>query len=372
MACQPIRRPTLLIAVLVAVSVVLWVPAAGHAAERESLASAGPLAQGSGYAGTGGSDAVRTLQQRLRRLGNEPGPIDGLYGPLTEGAVQRFQQRHGLAVDGIVGRQTKRSLFSPRAQATTAPAHRDTQPGTLTRKTPAPQIGSESAIEPSHARSVPAGVASRDGPASRKGIPPEVVALLAGLAGLLVLVALQRQSDARVNFGLICAALLGVFGVGAVSGAVFATQAAPHGTDGATAQSGLLMARAAPPHGVARSTPVPATRIRPAHERIRAAPAHETSAPPARVPAPAETPAAPQPTAPAAPASATPARRANPITYVVKPGDSLSHIARSELAAGSTASVVAEVQKLSELNLDNRIRSGDPNVLETGEELRLP
>jgi hypothetical protein len=57
---------------------------------------------------------------------------------------------------------------------------------------------------------------------------------------------------------------------------------------------------------------------------------------------------------------------------VVKLGDSLSDIARTRLSAGSDARVVAEVQKLARLNLDGRIRSGDPDVLETGEELMLP
>jgi nucleoid-associated protein YgaU len=376
MACEPTRRPHLLLAALVAVLAALWIPATGHAAERDKLASAGLLERGSGYMSARGSDAVRTVQRRLRRLGQAPGPIDGLYGPLTQGAVERFQQRHGLAVDGIVGRQTKRSLYPPNAQPTTAPAHRDTHPGTLTRKTPAPQIGSESAIEPSHARSVPAGAASRDGPASREGIPPEVMALLAGLAGLLLLGALRRQSDARLNFGLTCAALLGVFGVGAVAGALFATQAAPHGTDNATARSGLLLARGAPPRGVAIRRPAPTTRARPAHEQVAAAPSHETSAPPAPVSAAAPpavaSPALASPAIPLVAAPAAPVRRAKPITYVVKPGDSLSRIARSKLASGSAASVVDEVQKLSELNVDNRIRSGDPNVLEAGEELRLP
>ena len=55
----------------------------------------------------------------------------------------------------------------------------------------------------------------------------------------------------------------------------------------------------------------------------------------------------------------------------MKPGDSLSNIARSKLSAGSDARVVAEVQKLAQLNLGGRIRSGDPDVLEAGEELRL-
>jgi hypothetical protein len=64
-------------------------------------------------------------------------------------------------------------------------------------------------------------------------------------------------------------------------------------------------------------------------------------------------------------------RQAEPATYLVQPGDSLSNIARRRLDAGSDQSVVAEVQKLADLNLGGRIRSGDPNVLEAGEELRL-
>jgi peptidoglycan hydrolase-like protein with peptidoglycan-binding domain len=69
-----------------------------------------PLAMGSGYGRSGGSDRVRVLQQRLRRLGQEPGPVDGLYGPLTEAAVIRFQGSAGLSIDGIAGPQTLRAL----------------------------------------------------------------------------------------------------------------------------------------------------------------------------------------------------------------------------------------------------------------------
>src|SRR6476660_3199099 len=101
MACEWIRRPHLLIAALAAVLLALWIPTTSHAAERDTIASAGRLERGSGYDRAGGSEAVRTVQLRLRRLGSQPGPIDGLYGPLTQGAVERFQQRHGLAVDGI-------------------------------------------------------------------------------------------------------------------------------------------------------------------------------------------------------------------------------------------------------------------------------
>src|SRR5215207_5966742 len=257
MACQRIIRSLLAIAALAATLVVLWAPAIGHAAERDRLASAGQLARGSGYDSARDTDAVRILQRRLRRLGDEPGPVDGLYGPLTEGAVKRFQQRHGLAVDGIVGRQTKRSLFTGRSSA---------------RKSPAPSIGAESASEQPHeqphARPLPAGTASRDGPVPANGVPPEVVAAIAALAALMLLVILRRQREMRLNFGLTCAALLGVFGAGAVAGALFATQAAPDGNGRDTARSGVLLAgataRKAPPR---RS--FAADRARPPRRRRR-------------------------------------------------------------------------------------------------------
>jgi hypothetical protein len=64
--------------------------------------------------------------------------------------------------------------------------------------------------------------------------------------------------------------------------------------------------------------------------------------------------------------------RPRPTVYVVRPGDSLSGIARSKLAGGSsTSSVARAVEKLTDLNIATRIRSGDPNVLEAGEELKL-
>ena len=64
------------------------------------------LALGVGYNSPRGSPAVRVLQRRLVLAGDSPGPIDGVYGPLTRSAVMRFQASRGLAVDGIVGPQT--------------------------------------------------------------------------------------------------------------------------------------------------------------------------------------------------------------------------------------------------------------------------
>lgn len=50
--------------------------------------------------------AVRDLQDALKVLGHDPGPVDGVFGARTERAVRSFQQAKGLEVDGIVGRVT--------------------------------------------------------------------------------------------------------------------------------------------------------------------------------------------------------------------------------------------------------------------------
>jgi len=387
MTCEPTHRTRILFVALVAVLVALFIPATGHAAERDRLASAGVLERGAGYGSAGGSHAVRILQARLGRSGDRPGPIDGLYGPLTQGAVQRFQQRHGLAVDGIVGRQTRRALFAGTTRPTASLDERDTKPGTLTRKSPSPSIGLESAGEQPHARPVPADAASRAGPVSgTSGIPPEVIAALVVLAGLMLFLTLRKQGEVRLNFGLTCAVLLAVFGIGAVAGALFATRAAPKATDRATAESGILLAgtpaRERPRHTAAArdagsiKIPVAAVSARTRSARSVAAPARPvipSSTELASVSiAPAVSRAAPiAAVVRAAPRARPAATRRRAATYVVKPGDSLSNIARSELSAASDSRVRAEVQKLAQLNLGRRIRSGDPDVLETGEELRL-
>ena len=50
--------------------------------------------------------AVRDLQEALKTLGYDPGPVDGLFGAATESAVKKFQQARGIAADGVVGRVT--------------------------------------------------------------------------------------------------------------------------------------------------------------------------------------------------------------------------------------------------------------------------
>jgi pyruvate ferredoxin oxidoreductase gamma subunit len=80
---------------------------------------AGLVSPGAGYGSPHGSTRVRTVQHLLQRAGEHPGPVDGRYGPLTEAAVERFQAREGLAVDGVVGPATRPALT--RAAALVAP-----------------------------------------------------------------------------------------------------------------------------------------------------------------------------------------------------------------------------------------------------------
>lgn len=56
-----------------------------------------------------GSD-VRAVQHALAARGFVPGPADGIYGPLTAGAVRRFQAAAGLKATGTVGAATYRAL----------------------------------------------------------------------------------------------------------------------------------------------------------------------------------------------------------------------------------------------------------------------
>lgn len=50
--------------------------------------------------------AVRLCQTLLKKVGLEPGPVDGIFGPATHRAVVQFQEKRGLEVDGIVGPHT--------------------------------------------------------------------------------------------------------------------------------------------------------------------------------------------------------------------------------------------------------------------------
>jgi peptidoglycan hydrolase-like protein with peptidoglycan-binding domain len=53
---------------------------------------------------------VKLLQHALTQLGYRPGTVDGIFGPVTEAAVTRFQTAAKLAADGVVGPLTLAAL----------------------------------------------------------------------------------------------------------------------------------------------------------------------------------------------------------------------------------------------------------------------
>ncbi|MEM7553383.1 MAG: peptidoglycan-binding protein [Cyanobacteria bacterium P01_A01_bin.84] len=55
-------------------------------------------------------ESVRILQERLRIANFYYGNATGIFGPITEDAVKRFQAAYNLDVDGIVGPETGRKL----------------------------------------------------------------------------------------------------------------------------------------------------------------------------------------------------------------------------------------------------------------------
>jgi len=62
-----------------------------------------PMWRGSAGGQTGSAydqGTVQNIQAGLQRLGYDPGPADGRYGPQTESAIRRFQQDNGLPIDG--------------------------------------------------------------------------------------------------------------------------------------------------------------------------------------------------------------------------------------------------------------------------------
>ncbi|HEX4520218.1 MAG TPA: peptidoglycan-binding protein [Gaiellaceae bacterium] len=67
-----------------------------------TVAGGGP-ASASTTSGGLTSAQVKRLQAQLRKLGFFHGPVTGFYGPLTTGAVKRFQHAAGLHADGVWG-----------------------------------------------------------------------------------------------------------------------------------------------------------------------------------------------------------------------------------------------------------------------------
>ena len=69
---------------------------------------------------------VRPLQQLLQARGHNVA-VDGIFGPITEGAVKDFQQSKGLAADGIAGPVTWPKLVVQVKKGSTGDAVRGVQ-----------------------------------------------------------------------------------------------------------------------------------------------------------------------------------------------------------------------------------------------------
>jgi peptidoglycan hydrolase-like protein with peptidoglycan-binding domain len=74
----------------------------GPQTRRVLKAEAPPLVPGAGYGQPGGSRQVREVQGKLRALGQRPGPVDGMYGPRTRAAIERFQRAADRPATGVL------------------------------------------------------------------------------------------------------------------------------------------------------------------------------------------------------------------------------------------------------------------------------
>ena len=68
------------------------------------------------YPGDSGDD-IKEMQDRLAQLGYFEGTSTGYFGSITTNAVKCFQETNGLAIDGVVGKNTRKLLYSDDAKA---------------------------------------------------------------------------------------------------------------------------------------------------------------------------------------------------------------------------------------------------------------
>src|SRR5215475_14495940 len=55
-------------------------------------------------------DVILGLQKALKKVGYDPGPIDGIMGKKTSEALKQFQRDNGLAADGVAGSATQAAM----------------------------------------------------------------------------------------------------------------------------------------------------------------------------------------------------------------------------------------------------------------------
>jgi hypothetical protein len=84
-----------------------WFPAWGYDPYYSSYAYDGPIY---GYNGLPPDQVVADVQGALQQLGYYQGPIDGVLGPATQEAIERYQRDHGLPATGGIDARTLASM----------------------------------------------------------------------------------------------------------------------------------------------------------------------------------------------------------------------------------------------------------------------
>ena len=100
----------------------LLVAAAAPVALASAPAARAQPAQGLVYAQPLAPGAAMRVQERLRQLGAYTGRVDGVWGPDSQAALERFQQARGLQVSGQLNQATASTLgLSPAELVAVAP-----------------------------------------------------------------------------------------------------------------------------------------------------------------------------------------------------------------------------------------------------------
>lgn len=104
-----------LAAVVMTFLLLIGVAGAGHAASESSGKSIyAPALKRTLQQGSTGSE-VRIMQSALKRLGYYTGAIDGIFGKGTKAAVEAFQRRNLMTVNGVVKNAVYQWMLSPNA-----------------------------------------------------------------------------------------------------------------------------------------------------------------------------------------------------------------------------------------------------------------
>lgn len=82
--------------------------------QKLGISGSAPAAGKLDYGSKG--QAVRDLQNALKKLGYYKADVDGVYGYATYEAVWSFQHKNGLVVDGVAGSTTLSLLYSGKAK----------------------------------------------------------------------------------------------------------------------------------------------------------------------------------------------------------------------------------------------------------------